>query len=80
MRNILVVLNNAKPRIVKTTRCKKHLVLFSSGADGEVFIQLPIELKFVTFENGKCGVISVASERNISVSEALKLHRQLSGK
>lgn len=80
MRNVIVVLNNAQPRIIKTIHCKKYITVFSSIPEGNLFVRLPVELKFVTFENGKCGVISIASERIISLREALKLHYQLSGK
>jgi len=80
MRKVIVVLNNAQPRIVKTPHCKKYIIVFAASAERSAFVRLPVELKFVTFENGKCGVISIASERAISLSEALRLHNQLSGK
>lgn len=77
MRNIILVLTNAPPRILRTASCKKEILLFSREKSGEPVRRLSVDIRFVTLREGKCGVLLIASDRNVSLSEALDLHYQL---
>lgn len=77
MRDIILVLSSEPSRLIRTTFLKEKIVYLDRH---NLAKYLPVQIKFVSFRNGKCGVLLIAAERFVSASEALNLHYELDTK
>jgi len=74
MRNIILVLSDEPSRLIRTPVLKEKIVYLDRN---NLAKYLPVQIKFVNFRDGKCGVLLIAAERFVSATEALNLHYEL---
>jgi len=74
VRDIILVASDEPPRIIRTPIVKDIIMYLG---ENNLVNSLPIEIKFVTFRDGKCGALLIAADHFVSNSEALKLHYEL---
>lgn len=77
MRDIILVLNDEPPKVIRTPNLKREIVYLR---ENNLLNSLPVQIRFVSFRDGRCGALLIAAERFVSTFEALNLHYELNPK
>lgn len=74
MRKILLFVKNKPAELIIVNQGERNI----DGMYPQIYIRnLPVEIVFVTFSNGKSGVVSVASDRCVSRAEIVAAYEKL---